>query len=234
MIGGSCVLTGATSDIGRAIALALARREFRVTALGRNAALLAELQGHFPDRIEARAINLCDSTELRQFAEAVGSDGIAALIHCAGIYRSGKTATLTTADLDALYHSNVRAPCELTQLLLPGLIRTRGHVVFINSSAGLGPRPGVGAYSATQHAMRAFADALRGEVNEQGVRVTSLYLGRTATRRIDRIFSSEGRPYDPALLLQPADIAAIVLHVLQMPPRAEITDLSVRPAQKSY
>ena len=85
----------------------------------------------------------------------------------------------------------------LTQMLLPLLKKPRGQVVFINSSAGLTARPDVGYFSATQHAFKALADSLRCEVNADGVRVLSVYPGRTATPRIQALHAKEGRPYQP-------------------------------------
>jgi NADP-dependent 3-hydroxy acid dehydrogenase YdfG len=107
-------------------------------------------------------------------------------------------------------------------------------VLFLNSSAWLRHRPKLSGYSGSQHALRVMADALRDEVNEHGVGVTSLYLGRTLTRRIARLFAEEQRAYDPALLLQPQDVADAVLFALLRSPHVEITDLSLCPAIKSY
>lgn len=231
---GQHVITGATSDIGRAIAVTLAQQGLEVAALGRNEAVLSKLEEQFPKLIHAHVVDLRDAAALERVAQATEQSGVAGLIHSSGVYHAGKIASSSVSDLDDLYRTNVHAPYALTQLLLPGLIRARGHVVFINSSAGLHHRPGLSGYSATQHALRVIADCLRDEVNPHGVRVTSLYLGRTATQRIARVFAGEGRSYDPDLLLQPEDIAATVLQVLQLNIRAEITDLSIRPAQKSY
>ncbi|HUN75629.1 MAG TPA: SDR family NAD(P)-dependent oxidoreductase [Steroidobacteraceae bacterium] len=232
--GGQHVITGATSDIGRAIAVALAEQGHEVAALGRNRKILSGLQAQFPKLVHTHAIDLREAADLERVAQATQSGGVAALIHCSGVYHTGQIASAPVADLDDLYQSNVRAPYALTQALLPGLIRARGHVIFINSSAGLSHRPRLSGYSATQHALRVMADSLRDEVNPQGVRVTSLYLGRTASQRMARIFAGEGRSYTPELLLQPEDIAATVLQVLKLNSRAEITDLSIRPSRKSY
>ena len=103
----------------------------------------------------------------------------------------------------------------------------------MNSTVGLQARAGVGAYAASKHALRAVADALREEVNPDGVRVLSVYPGRTATPQQAAIHAEEGTPYRPERLLQPADVAAAVVHALTMDRTAEITDLRVRPMQKA-
>src|ERR1700741_1963961 len=122
-----------------------------------------------------------------------------------------------------MYRSNVRGHYALTQALLDLLRKQKGQVVFINSSAGLRSPATVGQFSATQHAFRAMADSLRDEVNSDGVRVLSVYPGRTATPRMAALFANEGRPYRPELLMQPEDIAVMVSQALSLPRTAEVT-----------
>jgi NADP-dependent 3-hydroxy acid dehydrogenase YdfG len=83
------------------------------------------------------------------------------------------------------------------------------------------------------HATKAIADSLRDEVNGVGIRVTSLYLGRTAGERQRMLFEYEGRSYPPEKLIQPTDVAQTVVYLLQMPKTAEVTDLMMRPMQKT-
>jgi NADP-dependent 3-hydroxy acid dehydrogenase YdfG len=147
-----------------------------------------------------------------------------------------RQATLEAArieDLDVQYSVNVRAPYMLTQHLLPLLTAAQGQIVFVNSTVGLmAKRPEVGQYGATKHALRAVADSLREEVNANGIRVLSVYLGRTATPLQETIHRLEGREYHPEALLQPDDVAAVVLQALFLPPTAEVTDISIRPMRK--
>ena len=104
----------------------------------------------------------------------------------------------------------------------------------MNSTVGLEARAGVGQYASTQHALRAIADALRAEVNSDGVRVLTVYLGRTATARQKRIFQLEGRQYTPELLMQPEDVAHMVMAAIRLPRTAEVTEIRMRPLVKSY
>jgi NADP-dependent 3-hydroxy acid dehydrogenase YdfG len=67
-----------------------------------------------------------------------------------------------------------------------------------------------------------------------GIRVLSVYPGRTATPRIAELFEKEARTYQPDLLMQPEDIAEMVTHSLRLPRTAEVTDIRIRPMQKSY
>jgi NADP-dependent 3-hydroxy acid dehydrogenase YdfG len=156
------------------------------------------------------------------------------LVHSAGVIAFGTHETAPTGNFDLQYQANVRAPYVLTKAFLPLLKSSRGQIVFIASTAALHVRAGLGQYAATQHAFRALADTLREEVNEAGIRVLSVYPGRTATQRQAKIFADEGRVYRPELLLQPEDIAPIVTAALRLPRTAEVTDIRIRPMKKSY
>jgi NADP-dependent 3-hydroxy acid dehydrogenase YdfG len=111
---------------------------------------------------------------------------------------------------------------------------SHGQIVFVNSSQGLNARAHSSQFAATQHAMKAIADTLREELNADGVRVLSLFPGRTATERMEKMYRQLNTPYDPGLLLQPADIASVIVHALRLPRTAEVTNISVRPFVKSY
>jgi NADP-dependent 3-hydroxy acid dehydrogenase YdfG len=176
---------------------------------------------------------VADLTDLRA-VEQVGSTVSArgrldALVLSSGVYERSNDPELFYKQLAA----NVCGPYSLIQALLPTLIRSKGHVVFVNSSQALRASATVGQYAATMHATKAIADSLRDEVNADGVRVTSLFLGRTAGERQRKLFECEGRDYPPEKLIQPTDIAQTVIYLLQMPRTAEVTDLMIRPMQKT-
>jgi NADP-dependent 3-hydroxy acid dehydrogenase YdfG len=122
----------------------------------------------------------------------------------------------------------------LTQALLPLLKSRQGQIVFINSSQGLQARGNSGPFAATQHALKAVTDSLRQEVNADGIRVLSVYPGRTATPRIQALYEVERRAYRPELLLQAEEIAQVVLNALLLPRTAEVTNVEIRPLIKSY
>jgi NADP-dependent 3-hydroxy acid dehydrogenase YdfG len=155
------------------------------------------------------------------------------LVHAAGTIHQAPMQDSQLRDLDAQYAVNVRAPYALTQLLLPMLIASRGQIVFLNSSVGLAVRrPEVGQYSATKHALRAIADSLREELNPKGVRVLSVYLGRTATPLQEELHRQESKQYRPEKLIQAEDVASTVIHALGLPRSVEVTDISMRPMEK--
>jgi len=156
------------------------------------------------------------------------------LVHSAGVISLGQVETTSVKDFDWQYSVNVRAPYILTQALLSMIRACQGQIVFINSTAGRIAAAGVSQYAATKHAFKALADSLRGEVNGDGIRVLSVFVGRTATPMQAAVHEMEGRPYHPERLLQPEDVAAVVINALSLPRSAEVTDISIRPLTKSY
>ena len=153
----------------------------------------------------------------------------AVLIHSAGVIRLGPLDRSNVEDLDLQYRVNVRAPFVLTQALLPALERARGHVVFVNSGAGLRANAEWGTYAASKFALKALADALRQEVADRGVRVTTVYPGRTATPMQEQVVAHEERAYKPERFVRPVDVAAQVAAVLAVPEPSVVSDLQIRP-----
>jgi short-subunit dehydrogenase len=234
-LGKLALVTGATSGIGRAVAIEFARRGGALLLSGRSAARLEEVAG-LARRLAADAtVHRCDlarEEEVLRLAERARAHAprLDVLVHAAGVHRAGPVADVPGGDLDTLYAVNVRAPYVLTRELLPALRLSRGQIVFVNSSAVFASEPGLAAYGLTKHALRALADHLRPELRGDGVRVLSVYPGRTATAMQESIHAAEGAPYVPERLLQPEDVATAVLDAIGMPCGAEVTDLRIRPA----
>jgi NADP-dependent 3-hydroxy acid dehydrogenase YdfG len=231
------LLTGGSGGIGSAIASALAQRGVSLCLTGQNpeklAATASSLSATAP-RIHTRTMDLTGDHEIEELAQFVAAQfgRLDILIHCAGTINHGKLELTPVKSLDRQYAANVRGPLLLTQVLLPLLKKPRGQIVFINSSLGLTARANTGHFSATQHAFKAIADSLRDEVNSESIRVLSVFTGRTATPRIQKLDADDGRPHQPELLLQPADVASVVLNALSLPWTAEVTNISIRPMRK--
>jgi NADP-dependent 3-hydroxy acid dehydrogenase YdfG len=225
--GQTALITGASGGIGTAVAEALAAEGVRLVLVGRDAERLNDLAARTGSSEVVQA-DLTDDAQLLAAVEKAGEVDL--LIHSIGLFRGGPIETAPVQDLDDQYRVNVRVPYLLTQALLPSLIRRQGQVVFVNSGAGAAPARGSwGAYAATKHALRALADALRAEVNPKGVRVLTVFPGRTATAMQEEVHRFEGRPYDPGRFLQPEDVAAPLVQALRLPRTAELTDLHIRP-----
>jgi NADP-dependent 3-hydroxy acid dehydrogenase YdfG len=112
---------------------------------------------------------------------------------------------------------------------LDSLARSRGDIVFVNSTQGLSAGPEVGGYAATQQAAKAVSESLRAEVNAHGVRVITVHLGRTATPLQEAVFAAEGRVYTPELLIHPDDVADVVAGALALPKRAQLSSVTLLP-----
>jgi NADP-dependent 3-hydroxy acid dehydrogenase YdfG len=235
--GQTAVITGGGSGVGAAIALALARAGVDVHLVGRNPQKL--------ESVSAKARSLGVNAACHSHDLATGSGQMEAaqqlalnlaqldiLVQAAGVYAASSIEQASLADFDRQYQTNVRAPYVLAQSLLPLLKMRAGQVVFINSSSGIAAKANAAQYDSTKHALRAIADSLRAEVNPHGVRVLSVYPGRTASEMQEQIFGTEDRPYRPELLLQPDDIASVVLNSLCLARTAEVTDVHIRPMNK--
>lgn len=226
----TAIITGASSGIGRAIALELAQQGCALQLLGRNQAALETLKNeaeiHTQQQVSIHRLDLTDDTALQSFAEQV--EHCAILVHSAGIVKLASVADAPIADLDMQYHVNVRAPFLLTQLLLPKLRLEQGSIVFINSTAGKQVGPNWSGYAASKFALRAIADSLRAE--EPELRVLSVHPSRTASPMQAQVYAMEGRAsaYQADTLLQPEHIASQVVHALQLPQRARVSELVIR------
>ncbi|MCZ2527645.1 SDR family oxidoreductase [Streptomyces sp. NPDC059506] len=222
------VITGASSGIGEAVAGRLAARGDRLVLLARNERRAAELAERFPGSTALVA----DLEHPEGMAGALGGalpERIDSLVHSAGVADLGGVGEADAAVWARTLAVNLAAPAELTRLCLPALRAARGQVVFVNSGSGLHTGPRWGAYSASKHGLRALAEALRAEEQGNGVRVTSVYPGRVATRMQENIHAQEGRAYDPGAWIAPESVATVVLTALDLPRDAVVTDLSVRP-----
>jgi short-subunit dehydrogenase len=221
------LVTGASSGIGQAIAHALATEGAQVHAVARS-------WSKPQDNWTLHNSDFTAEADVRRLVAEVSTaeSPVDLLIHCAGALETGLVADFPVAQLDYLYQVNVRTPFLMTQLLLPALTQSKGQIVFINSSAAVAPNTALAGYSSAKAALKLIADCLRLEVNASGVRVMSVYPGKTASVMQQRAHELAGKPYDAAKLMQPDDVAQMVLSALALPKTAEMTDLHLRPMNK--
>src|SRR5262245_12017482 len=195
--GAVALVVGASGDIGRAIAFDLLGAGAEVFMLGRNLQRLIQPPppAHFREKCRFIAADLTDAPAVERVgAEISLKRRLDVLVLSSGTYERSSEPAVFASQIAA----NVLGPYALLYRLLPPLrLEATGQVVFINSSQALKATAGLGQYAATKHAMKAVADSLRDEVNAHGVRVMSLFLGRTASERQRAIFAVEGRPYPP-------------------------------------
>jgi NADP-dependent 3-hydroxy acid dehydrogenase YdfG len=228
LAGAIAMVTGAGSGIGRAVAVALAREGMRLILVGRTAQTLDETTW-LTGGAQIIVADLATEAGVRTVAKAA-PEALRALVHSAGLFLHRPVADTSSSEWAALAAVNLHAPMRLTGALLGALRAGAGHVVFINSTAGLRAGSGAGAYAASKHALRAAADALRQEVNPDGIRVLSVFPGRTATPMQDAVLKAEGRQSRSGTLLLPEDVADMVTAALRLPQRAEVSELTIRPS----
>jgi len=237
LAGQVAVVTGASSGIGKAVALGLAAQRATLCLVGRRLDTLgpvAESARTKESRVLSYQTDLTLDKDIQDLAANLRRDVgfVDILVHSAGAISHGRLENEPVENLDWQYRTNVRAIYALTQVLLPMLKSRRGQIVFVNSSAGLSARAGVGQYAATKHALKAIADSLREEVNADGIRVLSVFLGRTASPMQAAVHKMEGKVYKPDQLLQPEDVASMVIIALSLPRTAEVTAINIRPMMK--
>ena len=214
LVGQRALVTGATSGIGRAVALALAQDGAEVVVHGRNQARGAETV----QEIEAAggtasfvAADLADADDVRRLASEVGDVDI--LINNAGMSAFGPTAEFDPAAFDTMFASNVRAPFLLVAALAPGMAaRGRGSIVSLSSmAAGVG-LVGAAAYSATKASLEAMTRAWAAEYSASGVRVNAIAPGPvyTPTPSGPEFISALGETTPMHRASQPEEIAEVI------------------------
>ncbi len=231
------VITGASSGIGRAVAVEVARQGGIPCLIGRRINALNDVLFEVREYVsDARCyeVDLTDDKALDNLLTLLKQDFavLDAVVHCAGVFAMGGVEVESVERLDWQYKTNVRAPYLLTQQLLPFLKQQQGQVVFVNSTVGLAAKAGVAQYAASKAALKAIADALREEVNQYGVRVLSVFPGRTASPMQEAIHAMENRHYDGVNLMQPSDVAEAIVYAMSAPRTAEVTDITIRPMAK--
>jgi NAD(P)-dependent dehydrogenase (short-subunit alcohol dehydrogenase family) len=233
---GRCVVvTGASSGIGEACALRLARSGWRVLAGVRSSADAERLRAR---SVEPVTLDVTDAASIADAAERLGGDGLQGLVNNAGIAVSMPLEFLPLEELRRQLEVNLVGQLAVTQAFLPQLRRARGRIVNVGSIAGRSSLPFLGAYAASKHALEAVTDALRVELRPFGIEVAIVEPASIATpiwakggENVQRLL--EGLPPDvltlygermtafrsaaaaAALRAEPADdVAKVVEHAL--------------------
>nr|WP_218849213.1 SDR family oxidoreductase [Nocardioides perillae] len=219
------MVTGAGSGIGALLARRLLDRGDGVLAVARSASRADDLRRDLPGA-EVLVADLAHPESV----EALGlPERLDSVVHAAGVVTLGTVEELSVAAWAEQLRVNLVAPAALTRRALPPLRRAGGTVVMVNSGAGLRANPGWSAYAASKHGLRALADALRVEEAGSGVRVTSVFPGRVATPMQEEVHRQEGKEYDAGQWVDPGTVVDAIVHVLDLPADATLTDLTLRP-----
>jgi len=257
--GGTAVVTGAASGIGAALAHGLALRGSSLVLLDRDAGGLETVAkaigaAHHELTVVTYEVDLADAADTRRVAEAVvaAHPGVTLLVNNAGVALAGRFSQVTVEEFDEVMAVNLGAVVRLTHALLPTLRAHPGsHLVNVSSVFGLMAPAGQAAYATSKFAVRGFTEALRHELAEDGVGVTSVHPGGIRTRIAENarigsgVPAAEGeqgkRDFARFLTMDPARAAEVVLTAVERRrPRqlvgwtAVVPDLLVRLAPGSY
>lgn len=240
--GRTCVITGAASGIGAALALELAKRRAVLALVDKDAGGLEQVAAMAKEvgaaDVSAYPLDLGDGGDRRDLAAEIASrhGGVDLLINNAGVTLTGTFEQNSIADVDWLLEINLHAVVRLTKAFLPQLLSRPGsHVVNVSSLFGLIAPPGQVAYATSKYAVRGFSEGLRHELAPRGVGVTVVHPGgiRTniaANARISGLDpegeqAAQARRFAEAALTMPPEEAArqIVAAVQARRPRLVIT-----------
>ncbi len=226
LTGKVAIVTGPARGIGRATVEALLQKGAVVAGWGRTApAGLAHERFQFFE---------CDVRDEHAVAEAftntqreLGPE-IYVLVNNAGLGVFGPIDGFQSADWHVMFDTNVHGVFYCTRAVLPQMKKQHaGHIVNVASLAATAGTANLAGYCATKYAVRGFSDALFKEVRPDGIRVTCVMPGSVETNFGGTEPGREPNPHK----MQPADIAAAIVHALEAPAATMISEIQMRPAQ---
>lgn len=234
LTGKRILVTGASSGIGRATALALAAEGAHVIGTGRRQNELDKLRadaGDLPGVIETVAGDLTDKSFLAPLVEA--AEPVDVLVNCAGMLGHGPFLDSDPEDWAPVWELNVHAPMRLSQAIGRGMReRGAGHIINVTSIlAGKAYRFTL-PYTATKHAIRGICRTLRVELAEYGIKVTEVTPGLTDTPILRKFDDDEAaadydaRPYRP---LDAEEVANAIVYVAMSNPNTCPERVMVNP-----
>jgi short-subunit dehydrogenase len=218
---GSVVLvTGASSGIGEATALAFARRRARLVLCARRLERLSEVADRCrkagAPEVRARKVDVGNSADARAFVHAAleDFDHIDVLVNNAGVGWKGRLQEMPEEAAESLFATNVMGSLWITQAALPSMLARRsGVVINVASVVGFRPVPYSAVYSATKHAMVALSHSLRGELSGTGIKISVVYPGTTATEFF------RGKKPRGAIVNSPEYVARAIVRTARWPRR---------------
>ena len=230
--GRAALVTGAGKGIGRAVAHALAREGVHVGLVARTTAdierVAEEIRGAAEGaRVVAAAADVADraavDAAVARMREEIGEIDI--LVNNAGAAQFGSVLDMEPEVWERMYRVNVLGALHATRAVLPGMIaRRRGDVINVASTAGEKGVANTGAYAASKAALLRLTESLAAEVRKHGVRVTALLPSTVNTE----LAASLALKIGPAeRMLQPEDVAHLVLATLRLPARVFVRDVAL-------
>ena len=234
------LVTGASSGIGEATAVALAQAGAAVAIGARRADRLEALAGKLRDdgaRVLTLDLDVTDEAACRDAVARTRAElgGLDVLVNNAGVMLLGTIVGADPEDWRRMMATNVLGLMYMTHAAIDGMVEQgSGDVVNISSVAGRQARKGAGVYNASKWAVNAFAESLRQEVTTKGVRISLVEPGAVATELTDHITQPEARAasrrmYTDMTPLQAEDVARAITYVVSQPPHVAVNEVLVRP-----
>jgi NAD(P)-dependent dehydrogenase (short-subunit alcohol dehydrogenase family) len=228
------VVTGASTGVGKAVALRFAEEGYRVCALARSVDKLDALAMERSDAIVAYPTDVTDSDQVEQtFAEILEDHGrIDILVNNAGVTTGGKPVDF--AMIDRIIDTNLKGTMYCTFAALPAMREHgRGHIFNVASIAGvdISARGGDGLYTASKHGAVAFSEALGKMARRDGILVTALCPGG-----IDTPLWNDENPYphDKDTMIRPEEIADLIAYILAQPKRTLFKNVIFVPVVEDW
>ncbi|MGY1723703.1 SDR family NAD(P)-dependent oxidoreductase [Blastococcus sp. SYSU DS0533] len=243
LAGKVALVTGASSGIGEATAIALAEAGAAVALGARRADRLEELARKLADGGATVLPLALDVTDERSCTDAVARTrselgGLDILVNNAGVMLLGTIAGADTEDWRRMVGTNVMGVLYMTHAALDGMLEQgSGDVVNMSSVAGRQARKGAGVYNASKWAVNAFSESLRQEVTGRGVRISLVEPGAVTTELTSHITQPEAKAASERMhasmrALHAADIARAVVYVVTQPPHVAVNEVLVRPTDQ--
>jgi clavulanate-9-aldehyde reductase len=235
-------ITGASSGIGEATALALSRAGATVALAARRRARLEALAEKLEGPASIHEVDLADERASRGFIEDAHAQhgALHALINNAGVMLLGPVHDADTADWRRMIDVNLWGLLICTHAALPLIVRSGGgDIVNVSSVAGRRADAGAAVYNMTKFGVHGFSEALRQEALHSGVRVTTVAPGFVETEL-------QGHNRNPVVqaameraretigeVLRPEDIADAIVYALSRPPHVCLNEVLVRPTKQA-
>ena len=174
------LITGASTGIGRAIALALDQEGWKVFAGARSQKDIKTLKTEASKNLVPVLLDITKEEDIKKTLETVG-DSLDGLINNAGIVLPGPLEIMSLEDIRKQLDVNVIGQIAVTQTFLPCLRKSQGRIVFMSSVSGMIAFPLLGAYAASKHALEAVGDSFRRELKKWGIKVSIIEPGSMKT-----------------------------------------------------
>ncbi len=222
------IVTGASSGIGTAFSHSLIQKGATVYGLARSTDKLENIRQKLGERFIPVTMDITDHDSIEQWIEDTFSEENQPdiLINNAGLGRFGNVDELSLDDWEAMIQTNLSGIFYMTRQLVPLMKQNNSvcHIVNIASIAGKIGNPQLTGYNASKFGVRGFSEALFKEVRYDGIKVTCFYPGSIATNFF-RSVDMENHPN----MMQPGDVAQVLINILETPDNFLINDITMRP-----